>query len=73
MSSRKVRVGDLISWKWPAKGDPGIQMYLNFNDKKRYGIVMEVDEKNGMIKAHFFDKIYNSTIPIRIGYFDIIE
>ncbi len=34
---------------------------------------MEVDEKNGMIKAHFFDKIYNSTIPIRIGYFDIIE
>jgi hypothetical protein len=69
---RKVKVGDLIKRRWTNSPDPGIQIYLDFKRLRDYGIVLEVDHTNGMVKAHFFNQIYKNPTPVRVGYFDII-
>tara|TARA_B100001094_G_scaffold132361_1_gene128235 strand:- start:1393 stop:1626 length:234 start_codon:yes stop_codon:yes gene_type:complete len=71
--SRKVRVGDLIKRRWNNSSDPGIQIHLDFKRLRDYGIVLEVDHTNGMVKARFFNQIHINPIPVRVGYFDIVS
>jgi hypothetical protein len=66
-------VGDLIRRKWYNSPYLGHQIYFDFKPLRDYGIVMEVDPVNGMIKAYFFDHKQSGPIPIRDGYYEIIN
>ncbi len=72
MSSRKVKVGDLIKRKWYNSSLLEHQIYFDFKPLKDYGIVIGVDPINGMIKAYFFQQAHAGPIPLREGFFDII-
>ena len=73
MTIRKVKVGDLIRRRWLSNKYHHTQIVLDFKAMKDYGIVMKVDEDNGVVHAYFFDNIHSSPIPLRIGFFDIID
>ena len=72
MSSRKVKVGDLIKRTWYTAIPPAKQINFKFNEIEDCGIVVRVEECNDTIHALFFKQSSMGPIPIRDGFYTIV-
>ena len=72
MSSRKVKVGDLIKRTWYTALPVAKQINFKFTEVEDCGIVVRVEEGNDTIHAFFFRQSSLGPIPIRGDFYTII-
>lgn len=72
MSSRKVKVGDLIKRTWYVAVPPPKQINFKFTEVEDCGIVTRVESSSDTVHAFFFKQSSLGPIPIRDGFYTII-
>ncbi len=72
MSSRKVKVGDLIKRTIYSPVPPPKQINFKFTEMEDCGIVVKVEPNSDTVHAYFFKHSSLGPIPIRHGFFTVI-